>query len=240
MPAIAPRGHPELFTLASSDWRVRQSALTYTAQTIRFAGEFGAKVVIIHCGNVEMRGMSHKLRKLCDNGQRYSNRFERAKMKLVTKREKVVAPQLDNLVAGLERLVPVLEETGIRLGLENLPTWEAIPTETECIRILDKLGTEHFCYWHDIGHGQIRENLGFINHVTELRRLQPYLGGMHVHDVTAITCDHQMPPAGNVDFRALRAFAAGDMLRVLEPSPRLAAVDVARGLQVLREQWSGV
>jgi GDPmannose 4,6-dehydratase len=50
------------------------------------------------------------------------------------------------------------------LGIENLPTWEAMPTELEFEAIFRRFGDRHIRYWHDLGHGQIRQNMGFINH----------------------------------------------------------------------------
>lgn len=238
VPEIAPEGHPELFTLADSDWKVRESAILYTTQSIRLAAEFGAKVVVIHCGNVEMKNLTQKLLKLCDKGKRIGNAYERTKHKLITKREKFAGKHLDYLRKGIDRLLPVLTETGVRLGLENLPSWEAIPTEMECENLICEFGSEYICYWHDVGHGQIRENLGFINHLQALQGMSRELGGMHVHDVAPIATDHAMPPNGTVDFPALKPFVQKDIPLVLEPSSQLSLEEVKAGYEIIREHWT--
>ena len=39
VPIGAPRGHPELYTLASTDRKIREGAIHHTSKTIRFAAE---------------------------------------------------------------------------------------------------------------------------------------------------------------------------------------------------------
>lgn len=237
VPAIASAGDPELFTMASPDRRVRDAAHTYTAQTIRFAAEIGAKIVVVHCGNVDMKALTPELAALCRAGKRYSNTFEQLKYKLVVQREKRVSAQLANMRKEIERLIPLLQETKIRLGMENLPSWEAIPTEQECLAIIKEFGAEHLCSWHDFGHGQIRENLGLSHHRRSLESLSHVLGGVHIHDVIPPATDHVMPPAGSIDFTQFRRFVMGETVRILEPSPHISSADVADGLRVLREAW---
>ena len=238
VPAIAPKGHPELYTLTSSCKETREAAILYTAKTIRFAAELGAKFVVIHCGNVEMKNYTKKLIKLYENGKRFSNLYERTKFDLLLIRGKKVIYHLNQLVSSVNRLKPVLRETGVRLGLENLPSFEAIPNDSECQWLIKKLGAEYVCYWHDIGHGQIRENLGLANHLRSLETLFSFLAGMHVHDVASDIYDHLMPPMGKINFSKLRRFAEKDIIRVLEPSPKLSSRKVKKGLAVLTEQWS--
>lgn len=237
VPIGAPRGHPELYTLASPDERERQSAVQHTIRTLRFAAEVGARVVVTHAGNVDMPMMSTQLFELCIAGEQYTPRFEKVKLKMQTAREKKAPRQLEYLYRGLEALLPVLQETRVVLGIENLPTWEAFPTEVELEGILRRFNSPHIRYWHDIGHGQIRENIGLINHERWLERLQPYLAGMHVHDVAPPATDHVMPPHGHIDFPRFQRFATSDIVKVIEPSSRTPAEEVAGGLAFLKECW---
>ena len=239
VPPAAPEGHPEVYTLASSSKGIRDAAVRYTARTIRFAAEVGARIVIIHCGNVEMKNYTKKLIQLYKTGKRLSNLYEKTKFDLLLIREKKVKVHLNHLVNGLNQLKPVLLDTGIRLGLENLPSWEGIPTEPECHSLLKELGKDCFCYWHDIGHSQIKESLGLVNQLKSLQALAPFLGGMHIHDVASGINDHLMPPMGSVDFSRLQKFAQANIIRVLEPSPKLTFCQVARGLAILKDQWQG-
>ena len=237
VPLGASRGHPEIYTLASPDARERQQAVHYTSQTLRFAAEVGAKVVVTHAGNVAMTHYSRDLFDLAIAGQAYTPRYEKVKLKLQEQREKYVPRQLEFLYQGLDQLMPVLQETGVVLGIENLPTWEAIPTELEFEAIFRRFGDRHIRYWHDLGHGQIRQNLGFINHERWLERLEPHLAGMHVHDVAPPATDHVMPPRGQIDFKRFQRFGSLDILRVVEPSSRTPAAEVAEGLAFLKTCW---
>lgn len=238
LPLVAHRAHPELWTLAAKDERERDSAIRHTIATIRFAAEIGAKVVVTHAGHVDMPSLSFELFDLCIEGKQYSPAYERLKMRLLDQREKKAPAQFELLVKSLERLVPVLEESRITLALEILPTWEAFPTELEFEEIKRRLPTPHIAYWHDLGHGQIRQNTGFINHERWLERLTPHMAGMHVHDVVPPVTDHVMPPRGAIDFAQFRRFVLPGRVYVLEPSSRAPAADVKEGLRRITEAWS--
>ncbi|MBN1676746.1 MAG: sugar phosphate isomerase/epimerase [Kiritimatiellae bacterium] len=237
VPVGAPEGHPELFTLASRDRRIWEGAVSHTKRSIEFCAEVGANVVVLHAGNVQMRKRSHRLAELCAADRQYSTRYDKVKLKLQVVREKKVTKQLEALYRGIERLLPLLESSGVRLGIENLPTWESIPTEPELVRLFDHFASDRLCYWHDIGHGQVRENLGFIGHVRWLEKLQPRLAGLHIHDVGFPVYDHLMPPRGDINFLRFKKFAELDIMRVFEPAPRTPKEDLAEGIRVVREIW---
>jgi len=238
VPLSAPRGHPELWTLADHDQRIRRNAVEHTRRTIEFAAEVDAKIVVMHSGNVKMQRFTERLVHLYENDGPYSAAYEKLKMKMQIKRERKVKKQLGYLYRGLELLLPALEATGVCLAIENLPTWESIPTEVELEQLLKTFNHPLLGYWHDTGHAQVRENLGLINHERWLERLQPWLKGMHVHDVAPPACDHLMPPRGKLDFTRLTRFAKLDILRVLEPHHRESREEVELGLKLLKEKWN--
>lgn len=237
IPTAAPAGHPELFTLASRDPRVREQALRHTGETIRFAAGIGAKVVVLHAGNVKMRRMTPKLLALAEAGRQDTEQYRKLMMKLLDRREKKVGRHIDHLYRGLEELVPLLEESGVGLGIENLPTWEAIPTEVETERLLAHFASPNIGCWHDMGHARIRENLGLSNQLRWLERLEDKLFGMHVHDVIAPGADHAMPPEGEIDFTPFRDYARKEIPVVIEPTPRTPAAAIARAREHLNEVW---
>jgi len=238
VPMGAPLGHPELFTLASHDQRVREEAVRHTTETIRFAARVGASVVVTHAGNVNMKRLTPTLFDLYAQGRQYTTRYEKTRLKLQARRDRKAKKQLYYLYQGLERLLPVLEETHVRLAIENLPMWEAIPTETELERLLQSFSTPLLGYWHDMGHAQIRQNLGFINQARWLERLQPHLAGMHLHDVRPPAQDHLMPPQGDIDFARFKSFANMPLCRVIEPTPKTPKEAVIEALRYLQEVWS--
>lgn len=237
VPVGAPMGHPELFQLSSLDRGARESAVRHTIKTVEFAANLGAKSVVAHAGNVEMTNLTHDLLDLCNSGQQYSPRFEKIKLKLLMKREDKVKKHLDNLYRSIDELLPALTGAGVRLAFENLPSWESIPCESEMETILKRYATPLIGYWHDIGHGQIRQNLGFISYRLWLDRLAPRLAGLHIHDVAAPARDHLMPPQGSVDFAGFKTYLKSDMALVIEPAPRTPEADIREGIRVLREVW---
>ncbi|MCK5850666.1 MAG: sugar phosphate isomerase/epimerase [Kiritimatiellae bacterium] len=237
VPIIAPMGHPELFLLTSTDKRYRQAAIRYTTDSINFASEIGAQTVVIHAGRVEMRHITPKLISLFEEGKQHQPKYEKLKVKLMMKREKKVGKYLVNLRTALEDLLPVLEKKNVCLGIENLPSWEAIPSESEMLEMLKSFDSKHIRYWHDIGHGQVRQNLGFIGHLHWLRKLGPWLQGMHVHDVAAPAFDHIMPPLGSIDFQIFKEFINTDRAMVLEPAPGTPLPDIITGRQLLIDIW---
>lgn len=237
VPTAAPAGHPELFTLAHRDARVREQALRHTRETIRFAAEVGASVVVLHCGNVAMKRMTPKLFALAEQGRQDVKRYDKLVMKMLAKREKKAPRQIAYLREGLEELLSSLEEYNIKLGLENLPTWESIPTEMEMESLLNQIDSPHLGYWHDMGHGQVRENAGLSNHFNWLERLSPKLVGMHIHDVVPPAGDHVMPPKGNIDFKRFKPYSRKNIPLVLEPSPYIGIEDLRRGIEVLEDAW---
>ena len=238
VPVGALQGHPELFSLSSPDDRERESAIRHTSRTIEFAAEVGAQAVVSHVGNVRTRRRTRKLIALSEDGKQHSAKYEKLKTKLLLERSKKVPPYLDRLRLSLEELLPVLEKAGVPLGIENLPSWEAIPTESELEMLLTEFNSPWIRYWHDMGHGQVRHNLGLISHLRWADKLAPFLVGMHLHDVKPPAGDHIMPPHGNIPFSDFRNAANHAKVWVLEPCPGTPAEYVLKGREHLQAAWS--
>ncbi len=240
VPVKAAVGHPELYTLADPRESVRNDAVEHTTATIRFAAEVGATVVVMHGGNVRMRAYHRKLQHLYRAHKRWTDRYERLKYKASLAREKKARRELDYLYRGLERLLPVLDQANMLLALENLPHLEAMPNELELPPLLRAFAGSRIRCWHDTGHGQIREQLGYANHLASFEQNLDRLAGMHVHDVRPPLQDHAMPPDGQVDFQAFAGAVAAhpDLPLVLEPAPGLPPDQLVRGLNYLRRAWT--
>jgi len=238
VPVGAPQGHPELFSLCSLDKRQRASAVEYTNRTATFAAEVGAGIMVVHAGNVDMKRSTRKLISLAENDAQHTPKYEKIKMKLLMQRDKKARKHIDQLYRSLEELLPELEQSNVILAMENLPSWEAVPSEVEMEEILGRIDSPFIRYWHDTGHGQVRQNLGFISHLRWLEKLTPYMAGMHVHDVIPPACDHLMPPKGEIQFEDFKTAAEAASVCVMEPVPGTPAEDVIDGLQVVRKAWS--
>ncbi len=237
VPMGMPQGHPELFSFVSPDGRIRDLACRHTARTVAFAAEVGARAVVTHAGHAEMRPLSRKLFLLLEKGKGHTAGYQKRLMKLQDRRRKLSPTLLDRLRVGIETLLPTCEEHGVKLAIENMPTWEGVPTEAELLQLLAEFDSPWLAAWYDLGHGQVRENTGHIRQEPWLEKLHPRLAGFHLHDVAAPAQDHLMPPDGDLPFVHYRRFATPGVLRVLEPSPTLPAEAVKRGLEHLRTCW---
>jgi sugar phosphate isomerase/epimerase len=237
VPMGAHRGHPELYTPGSTDRQVRDLAVTHMSRTIAFAAEMGAKVVVAHAGNVDMTRMSRDLYDWCQQGKQFTPAYEKLKLKTLALRDKKAPKQIGYLKESIDRLLPVLAQYNIALAFENLPTWEAIPTEIEMETLMKEYNSPYLKCWFDFGHGQIRQNLGFINAERWAERLSPWLAGMHIHDVKPPVHDHVMPPRGHIPFDRYTEVAQRDVVRVIEPAPGTAAEEIKEAIAFLNKCW---
>ncbi len=235
VPIGAPCGHPELFHLAATDPRQRQMAVRLTLDTAEFATNVGASVVVAHAGYVDMKNLTRKLIHLAQQGKQFDPKYEKLKIKLLATREKKVKKSLDALYKSVEEMLPSLEANKITLALENLPSWEAVPNESETEKMCKHFDSPSLRYWHDMGHAQTRQSLGFIGHQLWLDKLLPYTAGLHIHDMVPPSNDHLMPPTGTVNFEIFKKYFTDERLLVLEPSPGTPAEKVKGGLEFLND-----
>lgn len=137
----------------------------------------------------------------------------------------------------LRRLIGPAEERGIKLGIENRESLEEIPIDADFSFFFRDFPEPTVCYWHDTGHAQIKENLGFIHHALHLESLADRLLGFHVHDVAFPGKDHRSPGSGMIDFAALKPFVKPEHLKVFEFSPSLSTEEVQRGVAHIKNLW---
>lgn len=237
VPMGVPYPHPEIFTPASLDRRIRESAVLNTIRTCDFAAEIGATYVVVHAGNVEMKKMTPDLIALCEDGRQYDEKYEKIKLKLMMQRDKYAGDHIEVLKQSLEQILPNLENGAVKIALENLPTWEAIPTESEMEDLLRHFDSPSLCCWFDTGHAKIREQLGFISMNRWFQKLLPFIKGMHIHDVLPPARDHLPPAKGNIDFGYFKEKANSGIVLVLEPAPGTPAADIKEAASFLAKEW---
>lgn len=231
-------GHPEIFTICDRRSRARARAVEAVLETARFAVSMEARVIVLHAGRVPIHRAVRKLTALAEAGRQAEPRYARQLTRMQDARDRRAAKPFEALRASLAELVPALESLGVTLALENLPSWDAMPTESEMVRLLDEFPSPSLGYWHDIGHGQVRENLGLIHHEAVAHRLAGRLAGLHVHDVQPPTHDHLMPPRGKVRFEKFRDLARQDVPSVIEPAPGTPPEAVREAVDFLRAVWA--
>ena len=229
---------PEPFSMTATDEEERQKACALVVGSLNVAVDFGAPVVVAHAGHVSMSGLTDRWVSLRQSERRPGiiQRFLlNRKMK---QREEKSAAHMDALRRSLSEILPFFDDAKVVLALENLPYWEGIPSETEMETLHREFDTPSLRYWHDIGHGQVRENICVGNHLEWVRRLLPITVGCHIHDVIGITTDHLAPGQGGIDFGAFRELSADSIAHVFEPSALVDREALAEGLSIIRRTWN--
>jgi sugar phosphate isomerase/epimerase len=237
LPMGVERANPNIYLFSSEDARERDNAFRHTIKTLDTAQRLKAQVVVFHMGRIEMRNYTEKLMELIGKGQRESDKYASLCEELLEKREKKKDVYVDHAYALLERLAKEAEARGLKLGIENRDKLEEIPIDTEFGLLFRRINRANVGYWHDTGHAQIKENLGFIHHVIHLECLAERLFGFHVHDVDYPGRDHAAPGAGTIDFAALKQVVKPEHIKVFELSPQLTREAVEKGIAHIKNVW---
>jgi sugar phosphate isomerase/epimerase len=228
---------PNLYQFSAERPRERELAERYTVKTIEFAARMKAPAVVLHSGSIEMKDYTDKLLELARQGERAAAKFAKVRAEADKKREAKKGPFVERVSELLKKLVPVAEAQGIKLGIENRQALEELPVETDFQFLFRELASPIVVYWHDTGHAQIKENLGFIRHAMHLESLREHLCGLHVHDVQFPGRDHCAPGTGMIDFAALKPLIKPEHIKVFELSPGLSVEQVKSGVEYIKGIW---
>jgi sugar phosphate isomerase/epimerase len=237
LPMGVTHAAPNLYQFSAERPRERELAIKHTLKTFEFASRVNAPIVVLHLGSIELKDYTEKLSEMLERGEKGTPKYEKicfeANLKRETKKEKSIARVYDTL----RKILPEAEKRGLKLGCENREALEEIPLESDFEFFLRDFDSPNIVYWHDTGHAQIKENLGFIHHTTHLETLAPRLAGFHVHDVQFPARDHCAPGTGTIDFAALKPSVKPEHIKVFELSPSLPVESVKTGIAHLKAIW---
>jgi sugar phosphate isomerase/epimerase len=228
---------PNLYQFSAEQPREREMAHRYTVKTIEFAARVKAPVVVLHSGSIEMKNYTDKLLDLASRGEKETPKYEKLCAELCERREAKKEPFVERTTELLRKLLPEAAHRGIKLGIENRQALEELPIDSDYQFLFRELANESLVYWHDTGHAQIKENLGFIHHVLHLESLGEHLFGFHIHDVQYPGRDHCAPGSGTIDFSALRPMVKPEHIKVFEFSPSLTAEEAKAGIEHVKRIW---
>jgi sugar phosphate isomerase/epimerase len=237
LPMGIDRPAPNIFKFSADNPRERENAYKHTVKTIETAARLKAPLVVLHMGAVEMKDYTDKLIEMIEDGKRDTPKFEKICEEVRRKREDKKDEYVRNAHDMLRRLVPVAEQHGVLLGVENREALEEIPFDDELEYFFRDFDSPAVRYWHDTGHAQIKENLGFIGHALQVETLENRLAGFHIHDVEYPGRDHQQPGTGCIDFAALKRFVRPDHIKVFEFSPKMETPAVVAGVAHIKSLW---
>jgi sugar phosphate isomerase/epimerase len=228
---------PNLYQFSAERPREREMAQRYTMKTLECALRVKAPAVVLHLGSIEMKNYTGKLLALVARGQKETAKYRKLCADLDAKRAARKGPFVERVTEVLKRLLPEAESRGIKLGVENRQALEELPLDSDYQFLFRDLPNPNLVYWHDTGHAQIKENLGFLQHAMHLESLRDRLFGLHIHDVQPPGRDHCAPGSGTVDFAALRPLIRPDHVKVFEFSPSLTVEEVKRGVEHVKRIW---
>ena len=228
---------PNLFKFTSLDARERENAYRHSLKTLETAARLKAQLVVLHMGCIDMKDYTDRLLDMLENGEQESPKFRKLCMELEEKREQKKEKHVQLAGDMLNRLAEQAERYGLKLGIENREALEEIPLESDFGLFFREFPQPCVCYWHDTGHAQIKENLGFIQHAMHLEAMSERLAGFHIHDVQFPGRDHCPPGSGMIDFAALKPFVRPDHIKVFELNPGLDVEDVRAGVAHLKAIW---
>ena len=237
LPMGVDHAAPNLYQFSAERPRERELALRHTLKTLEFASRVKAPAVVLHLGSIDMKNYTDKFLELVAQGQKDTTKYQRLCAELDERREAKKNPFFDRVKELIKKLLPEAEGRGIKLGAENRQALEELPIESDYGFLFRELASPNFGYWHDTGHAQIKENLGFLHHAMHLESMSPHLIGFHIHDVQFPGRDHCPPGSGSVDFKALKPLVKPAHLKVFELSPSLAPEEVKRGVDFVKNTW---
>ena len=70
-------------------------------------------------------------------------------------------------------------------------------------------------YWHDTGHAEVQQQLGFAFHEDWLSRFRDRMVGIHLHDIRGIS-DHHAPGKGTMNWEMIAKYLPRGVVKVCE------------------------
>lgn len=250
LPMGVSHAAPNVYQFTAADARERESALKQTFKTLDFAVRVKARLVVLHMGSLaDMKpkggflglfgaaDFTDTLLDMIAAQQHETPKFQKLLADAVEQQDLHKALPMQLTTSALKQVAARAAELGLQLGIENREALEEVPLDSEMAQFLGEFPSATVRYWHDTGHAQIKEHLGFLHHVTHLRQLADRLGGFHIHDVEFPGSDHREPGTGTVDFAALKPFVRPEQIKVFEFSPGLSVEQVKRGVTHVKQLW---
>lgn len=241
VPEIFPKrnmGGGDAFFLSSPDVEERIKAIKYTKRTIQIANDLEATAVVLHLGKVEMPSGMKQLFRFYDDNLIESTEPQAFIEQNRRERQNKRAKFLDNVMFSLEEILKEALRQNIILGIENAFKINGIPDFDEIGLFLEKFKGAPLGYWHDVGHAQVKQNLGWHNHLQLLDTYKDSIIGIHLHDIKGYK-DHLAPGLGEFDFSLLKQHIPENSIKIIEVHEETTEEELLNGISFLKERGFG-
>ena len=219
--------------ISALDEEARQQGVTAIRRSIDLAVQLSAQVVIMHPGRVDNTAdLDKAMRELYKQGKANDSEYARARDKLVAARAAQAETNMRSVRRSVMELAEYAARMGVRLGLENRYHYYEIPLPDELDELLSMGCGDTVGYWHDVGHAQALENLGFGLHEEWLQRFGRRIVGVHLHDIVGLD-DHRAAGLGGLDWDMVAPYLPRDALRTCEFQTHNSPREVMDGVQLL-------
>jgi sugar phosphate isomerase/epimerase len=215
--------------LSSLDEEERSLAIKYTIKTMEIANDLEAKRVILHLGSIEMDHKTELFKRLYDRGElRKDIIYDEIK-----RRESKKSKYIDAVLFSLDKILKVAISLEVYIGIENRYYYHEIPNQDE-IRILFKeFKGANIGYWHDVGHANVLQNFGFLNHEELLKEFSPHLIGIHLHDSKGYN-DHEAPLGkAEIDYKMIKKYTENNPVNIIEVHSKVKEENLLKSIDFL-------
>lgn len=223
-------------SLSSIEEEERGKAVNFAKKTIDLASTVGAKAVVIHMGEVAVDAdLEEKLHKLYQERLVENKNYIQVKEQLISERNSKSTSHLGAAKCSLYELARYGRAQGIMLGLENRYYFYEIPGIDEMEELLNSVEADSVGYWHDVGHAELLQQLGFTPHEEWLLRFSNRMIGIHLHDCLGIS-DHRVPGEGNVNWDMIAKYLPQGVIKTCEINQWNEEKYVRRAIPFLRRK----
>ena len=220
---------------ASLDRDERENDLQLIALTAQWARKLGARLIILHAGNIGNETLKTTYLALKEqfvqDGE--SRELENMRREMSETRKRLSRNHLENTVTGLKKLCNSFPD--ITFCFETRLHFYEIPIPDEASYIFKTIRLPNLAYWHDIGHTYIMDKLGFGRMEEWQNRFYEKCAGLHLHDVGHDLDDHYPPGYGILDIPSILKGFSSKTLPTLEINKRHPADIVIKGIEFIKQ-----